>query len=205
MYSPMQLTTLLGKLPLGPVAAETQIELLKLLAECWSEFQGSADSKMAFWKIGRDDGPLNMVWTPPLLTFVIVRHGATVLGSSRGEKQQWKLNIEKKTAGHCTVGYVQLYPKAPPLKVKPIATKVVDVVKQGPESDSELISNGTIVRKDDELIIFHTKLIPGNGNQMTISGRRKRFRNELTARMAEIGWELVDVRRGMIFKRCDHL
>jgi hypothetical protein len=205
MVSKMNTITELGALlrntPSGPVPAETQVNVLKLLTECWAEFAGSTDSKMECWKVGRE-GTRDMAWNPPFLTFIIVRHGATVLGSTRGDKQQWRLNLEEKTAHHSTVGYVQLYPTAARLNVKSIAAQVYEVVGLGPGSDSKLISKGIVAWKDDHVIVAYGKLIPDDGYQMTVSGRRKRFRAELTSLMAEIGWELVDVRRGMMtFKR----
>ena len=117
-----------------------------------------------------------MEWNPPVLTIVILRHGSIVLGSTRGDKQEWKLNIEKKTARHRTIGHVQLYPTAPRLNVKPIAKCVYEAVRQGRGSNSDLISKGILVWKDDTIIIWHGKLIPGGGFARTVSGRRRKFR-----------------------------
>ena len=143
-----------------------------------------------------------MIWNPPVLSFVVERHGSTVLGSTRAEKQQWNLNLENKTATHRTIGFRQLYPKAPALKVKPIAALVCEAVRQGPNSNSDLISRGILVWRDAHTIVIqHGLLIPNDGYQMTISGRRKRFRAELKSLMAAIGWELVDVGRLLTFKK----
>jgi hypothetical protein len=56
---------------------------------------GSTESKMADWKVERAE---NMEWRSPVLTFVVERHGAAAMGSSRAERQQWTLNLEKNTA-----------------------------------------------------------------------------------------------------------
>jgi len=47
----------------------------------------------------------------------------------------------------------------------------------------------------------HGKLIPDNGYRQTIAGRRKRFREELTARMQTIGWTPVCVKQSMTFRK----
>jgi hypothetical protein len=197
-----ELVALFETMPSGPLVGEPRVKVLELLKECWFEFTGSTDSKMEFWKVQRDEGPTDMIWDPPVLTFVVERHGSTVLGSTRAEKQQWNLNLENKTANHCTIGFRQLYSKAPALKVKPIAALVYEAVRQGPDSNSDLISRDILVWKDPHTIVIrHGILIPNDGYQMTISGRRKRFRAELELRMAAIGWELVGLGRSLTFKK----
>lgn len=39
-----------------------------------------------------------IVWEPPVLTFVIARHGGMVLGSTRAELQHWAVDLNKMTA-----------------------------------------------------------------------------------------------------------
>jgi len=58
-----------------------------------------------------------------------------------------------------------------------------------------------LVWNNDELSIKHGKLIPDNGYRQTIAGRRKRFREELTARMQTIGWTPVCVKQSMTFRK----
>jgi hypothetical protein len=198
-----KLTALLKNTSIGLVSAETQAEVLKLLEGCFTEFAGSTESKMEHWKIVRE-GATDMTWNPPVLTFVIERHGATVLGSTRAEKQQWELNFEKKTADHCPVGYRQLYPTARRVNVKLFAAQVYDAVRQGRDSNSDLILKGILVwQNDDTILVQHGMLIPNVGYPRTISGRRKRFRAGLECLMATIGWELVSVGRWLTFKRCE--
>ena len=168
-----ELAEFLGNIPPGPLKNETEAQVLEMLSECWAEFDGSADSKMAYWKVERDDGPEDLEWVPPVLRFVIVRHGSAVLGSTRGEKQQWSLNLEKKRAIHGTIGYVRLRPTAPRLDVKPIAAKIYEAVRKGRNSDSDLISNGVLAWNDDHIIIWHGKLIRADGYKMTVAGRRR--------------------------------
>lgn len=201
MITIRELAALLRNAPVGVVPAETRVEVLKILGECWAEFAGSTDSKMAYWKVVRDGGAGELAWNPPILSFTVERHGTAVLGSTRAEKQEWKLDLSKKTAHHTVIGFRQMRPTASRLNVKSIATRVCDAVRQGPNSNSDLISRGILVWKDDCIVVRHGMLIPNDGYQMTISGRRKRFRAELTPLMGAIGWELVDVGRALTFKR----
>jgi hypothetical protein len=99
------------------------------------------------------------------------------------------------------LGYRQICPTAPRLNVKPIAARVYEAVRQGPNLNSDLISSGILVWKDDRILIQHGKLISGS-YQKTISGRRKRFRKELESLMAADGWKSVGVvGRCLTFKR----
>ena len=49
-------------------------------------------------KIRRDAGPEDLACNPPNLCFSIDRHGGTVMGSKRAERQTWTLNLETLTA-----------------------------------------------------------------------------------------------------------
>jgi hypothetical protein len=192
------LAVLLRNTPSGSVQGETRAEILKILTGCWREFDGSTDSRMAHGKLGRAE---DMEWNQPVLSFVVERHGAAVLGSSRAERQQWTVNLETKTANQFTIGYRQIRPTAPRLDVKPIAARVYEAVRQRPDSNSDLITQGILAWKDDQILVQHGKLIPGGGYAMTVSGRRKRFRAELKFLMATIGWELAHVGRCLTFKK----
>jgi hypothetical protein len=150
------------------------------------------------WKVSRAE---DLRWDPPYLSFMIERHGPTVLGSSRAELHEWRINLEKGTAS-CEQGrYRQLRPTSKRLNIKPIVACICEAVQQGPESDSPLAQKGIIVWKGtDEVSIRHGDLISGN-YQRTIESRRKRFRGELIGQMKPLGWDFVAVRRTMIFKR----
>jgi hypothetical protein len=87
------LVTYLATIPPGPVPDLGDLE--RLLTDCWHEFTGD-DGGMAGQKLlGRME---EVVWEPPILTFKIERHGGTVLGSSRATPQEWRLDLDKKTA-----------------------------------------------------------------------------------------------------------
>jgi hypothetical protein len=201
MNTIQELATLLRSTPVGLMPAETRMQVRKMLGACWTEFAGSTESKMAYWKAVREEGADDLVWDPPILSFTVERHGAMVLGSSRVEKQEWKLDLQHKTAQHCTAGFRQMRPSAPRLNVKPVAARVCETVRQGPNANSDLVSQGILVWNGDHALVRHGEIIPNNGPAMTISGRRKRFRAELKSLIAALGWELVDVGRVLTFKR----
>jgi hypothetical protein len=185
----------------GTIPTNLNGELFQLVVATLHEFSGSAETRMEPWKISRDAGPEDVTWSPPLLSFTIERHGGTVLGSTRAEKQRWTLNLESRTADYSQIGFRQLYPKAPKLDVRGLADEVCKAVREGPSSTSRHISGGVIVwENDDELTVFHGKIIGGR-YQRTVSDRRKRFRADLETKMKMIGWEFTSVGRGLKFKK----
>jgi len=167
---------------------------MHLLANCWHELEGAGETAMQARKLDRAE---DVSWNPPVLSFTIERHGATVLGSSRAELHQWSVDMHQRTA-RCERGrYRQLLPTAPRLDVKAIAA-----VQQAPSSECDLVKSGILVWKSDEEIeVKHGRLVPGEGYQQTVAGRRRRFRKQLTERMQTIGWGLLSVQRSMTFRK----
>jgi hypothetical protein len=196
------LQTLLNELkdtPPGPIEADACDNIINLLPACWSKLKGANDTSMAARKLHRIE---DLSWNPPCLTFTIERHGATVLGSGRGKLEDWTVNLQLGTAGCWSGRYRQLRPTASRLNVKPIAARVRDVVQQGPAASCALVKDGIVVwNGNNQLSIKHGALIPGGGYEQTVAGRRRRFRNELERLMKDIGWEFVDVKRTMQFKK----
>jgi hypothetical protein len=200
----MTIQKLIGFLqPVSPGTIPTDIsgELFQLVVASWDEFSGSAETRMEARKILRDEGPKDVTWSPPCLSFTIERHGATVLGSTRAEKQRWTLNLDRRTADHLQIGFRQLRPRAPRVDIRGLADEVSKAVQEGPSSASRLVSNGVVVWKnDDELTVFHGKIVGGD-YQRTVSGRRRRFIADLKPKLRMIGWELISVGRGLTFKK----
>jgi hypothetical protein len=189
----------LDDVPTGKIPERMTSRILAMLGECWEALIGSDETSMNFLKLHRAE---DLSWNPPNLSFTIERHGATVLGSSRAELHRWTINLRTGTARCERGGYRQLFPRAPGLNVKPIAAQVCEAVKPGPLSSCELVRRGIVVfNGDDEVLIKHGALVSGGGPQQTVAGRRRRFRSELIGRMKTIGWEFVEVRRKMRFKR----
>jgi hypothetical protein len=76
-----RLRALLRDVEPWPVADASSLE--GLLVGCWEQFAGGEAHGMSGDKLlGRME---EVTWAPPLLAFVIERHGGTVLGSSRTE------------------------------------------------------------------------------------------------------------------------
>jgi hypothetical protein len=128
--------------------------------------------------------------------------GATMLGSSRADLQRWTLNLTARDAQCSKESYRQIHPASFKLNVKPIASRVCESIREGSGSNSDLVQNGVVVWKgDDEVWVYHGKLIPDDGYQQTVAGRRKRCRDELTNIMKPFGWNLLEVHRAMIFRK----
>jgi hypothetical protein len=189
----------LNNAPQGTLEGPGQHKVMKLLANCWHEFRGAGETAMNARKLIRAE---DISWNPPVLSFTIERHGAAVLGSTRAELQCWSVDLVRGTA-HCEHGkYRQLIRPAPRLDVKPIATRVRNAVQQGPASNCDLVKMKIVVWKNhDTVFIKHGALISGKGYAQTVAGRRRRFRNELTDQMQNIGWRLESVQRAMTFIR----
>jgi len=124
------------------------------------------------------------------------------MGSNRAERQRWQLDLVTRTAGHDTIGYRELSPRSPNLDVTVISRKVCEAVKEGKTSRSDLIERGILTwKEDDQVVIKQGKLIPNDGPQQTVAGRRKRFRADLCSKMSDMGWGLVKMSQSMTFKK----
>ena len=110
----------------GEIADTAELE--ELLAECWDEFAGDYGGMEPHKLLGRME---DVLWRPPILEFVIERHGGTVMGSSRAELQHWTVDVEHKTVTMDVEGYRQISPRAAPLDVKPIADELVTLITRG--------------------------------------------------------------------------
>lgn len=171
------LHTLLAEISLGPVA--DMGPLLELLTPCWDEFRGSGDRAMATYKLRRVE---RASWNPPTLTFVIERHGGTVMGSSRAELQQWTLDLDAMTAKCEEVGHRQLAPMQPRLDVGPLADEIARLIvsKSG---DARLRWY-----PDRRVRVLIGKIIPaGSAVRQTLEGWRRRFRTALGERLTGLG------------------
>jgi hypothetical protein len=166
----------------GPGHIEDADALVGLLAAAWPSFAGADDEAMASWKLSRIEDP---EWRPPLLTFLIERHGAVALGGTRADLQHWTVNLDTLTASPEPAGRRQLRPLVPRLKVEPLVAEIVELVAAGVEDDRLGWST------DRQTVrVRISKIIPADGFQQTVAGRRKRFRDKLTAAMAASGWSV---------------
>jgi hypothetical protein len=199
---PMTIETLIQILERTPqgTLGNVRDEVVPLLVEGWHEFKGSGQTSMEAWKLKRAE---DFQWDPPVLSFTMERHGATMLGSTRAELQRWELNLKTRAADCSSWGYRQLKPTSPRVNIKSIASSVCEVILKGRNSNNDLVQRGVIVWKgDEEVWIYHGKLISG-GYQQTVASRRRRFRDELTNMLKPAGWKFATIRIAMIFTKAN--
>jgi hypothetical protein len=179
MLDPMRvLRTFLDAQGAGPLV-DTK-GLIARLTPVWEDLEGAGDEAMEPRKLSRMKKP---EWLPPVLTFVVERHGGTVNGSTRADLQTWTVNLDSATAVPVTSSYRQLRPRAARLDVEPLVVEVVRLVVGGID-DKRLYwsaDHGTVR-------IAVGQFIPAGGPTQTVEGRRKRFGAKLESAMAEAGW-----------------
>jgi hypothetical protein len=125
-------------------------------------------------------------WNPPKLTFDIERHGATVLGSSWAEVQEWTVDLEQRTKSVVVVGRRQLQPPQPRTNVMPVAEELASAILGG-RQDSRLKWDG-----QDHVRLLMGEVLPvGSAVKETLAARRKRLREALAAILATAGWCMV--------------
>jgi hypothetical protein len=185
----------LRELPPGPIDPDTASELEDLLAQAWDELEGSDAGGMTPGKIrGRVEEP---AWKPPVLSFVIERHGRTAMGSTRADLQLWLVDVEAGTARYAHAGYRQVLDRDRPVRVRPIVEEVVRAILAGQDHPA--------VRK---LKGGRVEIMPGQIRQLsgwyraTEQGRRRRFAKELERQLAEAGWCRVGPHNRHIYQPC---
>ncbi len=175
------LRQLLTKLSDGQVPLDKRPELVELLEDCWDMFSGSDQESMEAYKLERMDEPW---WDPPLLKFIIERHGGTVLGSTRAERQCWNVDLDRRIAECNVIGYRQLHPKQAPVDVKPIAEELVKLIINGSQDDHLQWSKDCRVR-----ILTERIFPPYSAPKRTLEGRRNRLSNAISGRLTQHGWQ----------------
>ncbi len=171
----------LYEFPVGPHPDTGVLE--SLLEQAWDQFDGSQDQGMSARKlVGRI---YDLQWDPPILSFEIDRHGGTVLGSSRAERQHWKLDIDTQQATCVRAGFRQLHPASPRLDVDALAREIADMIR------AAVVADRLNWLEDGRVRVSVGKIIPDHGPKATLAGRRKRFRKALSVVLAERGWDEV--------------
>jgi hypothetical protein len=169
---------LTGLVP-GEIADTADLE--RLLAASWGDFAGSGDGGMESYKLlGRME---DVHWEPPILLFVIERHGGTVCGSTRAELQHWEVNLDTMTVEITKVGRRQLEPMARRIDVEPIKNDLVQKILAG-EEDPRLrwIEAGMVQ------VVLAWIFPDGSGYKQTVEGRRRRVGRILEAELECHGW-----------------
>lgn len=172
----------------GRVPNDKVGELERLLAVYWHELSEDRTGGMKGEKILNRTEALS--WTPPCVSFKIERHGATVLRSTYAELQSWTVDVDVMSASYDPVNSRnrQVRKPQPRLDVVPLVAEIISLVKR--KKDDPRLK----WYEDGRVRIFCGEFIPSDGPEQTVTGRRTRFRAELVARMAEIGWEELNKR-----------
>jgi len=178
-------------LPPGPVADVPALE--RLLAAAWDALAGDDGGMEAHKLLNRMEA---VAWDSPVLSFVIERHGGTVMGSTRAELQHWQVDVEKKTATLVKSGHRQLKSMASRLSVKQMAEEIVVSILNDEDDDWLMRLNDGTVK------ILVSKIFPtGSGFKRTVGGRRKRLLQYVGAKLAENGW--LEVGTGQFRRSAD--
>jgi hypothetical protein len=130
---------------ISPGRIDDTRRLEELVAESWQAFAGSESGGMEPYKVqGRME---SVSWAPPRLTFEIERHGATVLGSTMAERQEWELDIDTLEASCSVVGRRLVRKRQQPPDVRWIAEKIFRCISDrqdhealGWEADRSVVS-----------------------------------------------------------------
>ena len=123
-------------------------------------------------------------WNPPCLSFVIERHGQTVMGSSRATVYKWQVDLQSLTAKVIEQKRRQLYPMAKRLDVKSIAEELVKAIVDG------IPDERLKVKGDGNVQLVMGKIIRAT-NQQTTTGRRRRLRGQLDTLLKPHGWQAL--------------
>ena len=105
------------------------------------------------------------------------------MGSTRGELQHWKVDLDKQTARIVKTGYRQLEKMAPRLSVKELAEEIAERILSGEDDER-------IKRLDDGSVkLLVSKIVPiGSAFQRTVSGRTKAARQVRGREVSQVGW-----------------
>jgi hypothetical protein len=159
----------LGTVPPGPIPDPGDLE--RHLAACWQEFRGDNGGMTGQKLLGRME---EVVWEPPVLSFTVERHGGTVQGSSRATLQEWRLDLDTKTAWCEERRFRQVRGRQPRLDVRALAEEVTSLIVRHQE-DGRLRWY-----EDGRVRVLVGKVFPdASAVARTLAGRRKRFREAL--------------------------
>jgi hypothetical protein len=175
----------------GPIPATP--ELQRALADGWDDLAGDDGGMTGTKLLGRTE---NVVWLPPKLVFRIERHGATVMGSSRAELQEWIIDLEQRTKTVQTVGRRQVRPMQGRLDLQPVAEEIAAAILGG-RPDDRL----NWVGEDHVRLLIGEVLPAGSTVKETLAGRRKRLREAVAILIAPAGWRMV---KANVFEREGH-
>lgn len=158
--------------------------VLAYLQRAWPFLAGGDEHAMAAHKLSRIEDPS---WEAPILRFKIERHGGTVKGSSRAEVQEWRVDLDARTAETTAIRtHRQLRPLRARLDVERAAQEIAAVVVAVADDPRLRWS------PDRSRVQVHTSVVvnPDAASRQTVEGRRKRLVAALRPKLEEAGWRL---------------
>jgi hypothetical protein len=161
------------------ISDDSRLKILELLKECWRFLKGSDEHKTFSNKMSRAE---NLQWNPPVLSFQLERHGATVNGSSRADVHYWDVDIDEGTATIVKTGRRQISKMDSRMDINAKTDEIASNILDGLDHPSLNWDN-----KRETVVITIGQIIPETISQTTQS-RRKRFRDRLETIMCEQGW-----------------
>lgn len=173
------------------IVGEVHKTVLGLLGECWESLGGSCDQNTTFDKVYRAE---NLSWKPPILSFVLERHGGTVNGSSRAELHHWEVNVAAGVAEIAKTGHRQLCPMDKRMNTDAIAQETAKLIQSRAQHESlKWVEPGVYV------VVQIGKVIPETVKQTT-AARRARYSERLDSIMHDLGWVRADKGNRMGFR-----
>jgi hypothetical protein len=167
----------------GPISDSTEVE--RHLVASWHLLNRSNEGGMEGHKLhGRME---DVTWNPPVLKFVVERHGGTMLGSTRAKLQHWEVNLDAGTAEITKTGHRQLEPMAPRISIKGIADEIAQAILNSDDDKRFFIDS-----HNGDLVVNASSMFPtGSGFKRTVEGRRMRLCNYIADILADNGWQKV--------------
>ena len=176
-----ELIAFLNSLPPGEVNDEELTKtLVSLLVPVWDEIPGSESQSTFAYKLGRME---SVEWDGDSITFVLERHGAVAMGSSRAALHQWTVGFDPPHASYFGAGYRNV--RAVSARWYPdeiVADLTLAILNRKEHPHVKWIAEGAF------RIIDVVSLVPGD-NKQTLSGRRSRFRTALGESLSGEGWK----------------
>lgn len=166
-----QLRACLAALTSGPLPSPDSIDVERHLMACWHCLEVALDGWIEAEELaGRIEG---LAWTPPLISFQIERHGATVEASTRSTVQSWQVDVDGGTASISGSGQREVYQMDQRLDVLWVAAELVAAICQR-RPDSRISWRGGAAT-----VIMATAVL--TADRQTTSARRKRLTKEIAA------------------------
>lgn len=186
----------LSSVPPGSLSAAQAERITALLAAVWADLRGSAATAMRGRKlVGRTE---ELTWTPPVLAFLIERHGGTAHGSTRAQLQRWHVDVTTGEAMLQETGrYRQVTTRATAVRVGPLAQELAEAITHQQAHAALKWSSPTRV----QVLVSRVEGLNA-GVAQTVAGRRKRLIAALDQQVAARGWERLSVPGRYIY---DHI